>query len=95
MKMKVLALALAAVMLLFATGCSAQAEAVTDLAKIDNTAWLYNADDDVYYQIGISYCEEERWGRPFSFLWNDGDDPTRSFLPLPDNHIIYITPCQR
>ena len=57
MKMKVLALALAAVMLLTATGCSAQAEAVTDLAKIDNTAWLYNADDDVYYQIGISYCE--------------------------------------
>ncbi|MBQ6514260.1 MAG: tannase [Clostridia bacterium] len=55
--MKVLALALAAVMLLTATGCSAQAEAVTDLAKIDNTAWLYNADDDVYYQIGISYCE--------------------------------------
>ena len=57
MKMKVLTLALAAVMLLTATGCSAQAEAVTDLAKIDNTAWLYNADDDVYYQIGISYCE--------------------------------------
>ena len=57
MKIKVLALALTAVMLLTATGCSVQAEAVTDLAKIDNTAWLYNADDDVYYQIGISYCE--------------------------------------
>lgn len=30
---------------------------VTDLSKIDNTKWQYNADDHVYYQIGISYCE--------------------------------------
>ena len=30
---------------------------VTDLAKIDPSAWMYQADDDVYYQIGISYCE--------------------------------------
>lgn len=29
----------------------------TNLAKIDNTSWQYNAEDDVYYQIGISYCE--------------------------------------
>ena len=29
----------------------------TSLPKIDNTKWSYNADDDVYYQIGISYCE--------------------------------------
>ena len=28
----------------------------TDLSKIDNSAWQYNSDDDVYYQIGISYC---------------------------------------
>ncbi len=33
-------------------GCSA-ADAP---APIDNRAWLYNAEDDVYYQIGISYC---------------------------------------
>ena len=32
-------------------------EAQTNLAKIDNTSWQYNAVDDVYYQIGISYCE--------------------------------------
>lgn len=31
--------------------------AVTNLPKIDDTKWLYNAEDDVYYQIGISYCE--------------------------------------
>ena len=30
---------------------------VTDLSQIDNTKWQYNADDNVYYQIGISYCE--------------------------------------
>ena len=35
-----------------------QSEAVTNLAKIDNKAWQYNSDDDVYYQIGISYCEK-------------------------------------
>lgn len=34
----------------------ASGSAVTDLAKIDNSAWQYNSDDDVYYQIGISYC---------------------------------------
>ena len=29
----------------------------TGLSKIDNSKWSYNSDDDVYYQIGISYCE--------------------------------------
>ncbi len=29
----------------------------TSLAKIDNTKWQYNEEDDVYYQIGISYCQ--------------------------------------
>lgn len=29
----------------------------TGLAKIDNSKWLYNEDDDVYYQTGIVYCE--------------------------------------
>lgn len=32
-------------------------ETVMDqLAKIDNTKWLYNADDNAYWQIGIRYC---------------------------------------
>ena len=34
-----------------------ETEAMTNLPKVDQTAWQYNADDDVYYQIGISYCE--------------------------------------
>ena len=35
---------------------SDQKEVETTLAKVDNTLWQYNSDDDVYYQIGISYC---------------------------------------
>ncbi len=31
--------------------------ATTNLSKIDDAKWSYNSDDDVYYQIGISYCE--------------------------------------
>lgn len=32
-------------------------EAVTNLDQIDNSKWLYNEEDNVYYQIGIQYCE--------------------------------------
>ena len=31
--------------------------AYTNLPKIDNSKWSYNKGDDVYYQLGISYCE--------------------------------------
>ena len=31
-------------------------DVITGLAKIDSGAWQYNADDDVYYQIGIYEC---------------------------------------
>lgn len=34
-----------------------EAAAVTNLEKIDMSKWQYNADDDVYYQTGIAYCE--------------------------------------
>ena len=33
-------------------------KAMSELAKIDNTKWQYNADDDVYWQIGIQYCSK-------------------------------------
>lgn len=36
---------------------SATTEAVTDLSQIDMSKWQYNADSNVYYQTGISYCE--------------------------------------
>lgn len=29
----------------------------SSLAKIETTKWNYNAEDDVYWQVGISYCE--------------------------------------
>ena len=32
--------------------------AVTNLPLVDMTKWQYNADDDVYWQIGIAYCEK-------------------------------------
>ena len=32
-------------------------DVVSNLSKIDMSKWEYNADDNVYYQIGISYCE--------------------------------------
>ena len=31
--------------------------AVTSLPQIDSTEWQYNSDDKVYWQTGISYCE--------------------------------------
>lgn len=31
--------------------------AVTSLPQIDSAKWKYNSDDDVYWQTGISYCE--------------------------------------
>jgi hypothetical protein len=30
---------------------------VTTLAKIDSSKWNYNEEDGVYWQVGISYCE--------------------------------------
>lgn len=30
---------------------------VTNLSQIDASKWQYNADDHVYYQLGIQYCE--------------------------------------
>lgn len=27
-------------------------------SEIDNTKWSYNAEDDVYWQVGISYCSD-------------------------------------
>ena len=33
------------------------ADISTTLSKIDNAVWNYNSDDDVYYQVGIAYCE--------------------------------------
>ena len=32
-------------------------EVSTALSQIDMSKWQYNSDDDVYYQIGITYCE--------------------------------------
>ncbi len=38
------------------TSKSDSSDVSSELAKIDNAAWNYNADDDVYWQVGIQYC---------------------------------------
>lgn len=38
------------------TGCG-QPEVKTNLPKPDMTRWQYDADNEVYYQLGIVYCE--------------------------------------
>lgn len=35
-----------------------KANTVTALPKIDNAKWNYNKEDDVYWQVQISYCEK-------------------------------------
>ena len=61
---KILGVATASLLML--TGCSAstgtQAKQAqnqgeqSELSQIDNSKWNYNAEDDVYWQVGISYC---------------------------------------
>ena len=36
---------------------SSQEIVSTSLAQIDNTKWQYDEADNVYWQVGISYCE--------------------------------------
>lgn len=36
---------------------TAESVATTNLAALNSAAWQYNAEDDVYYQLGIPYCE--------------------------------------
>lgn len=33
-------------------------EIMTNFDKIDNAKWQYNEEDNVYWQVGISYCEK-------------------------------------
>lgn len=39
------------------TDTDTSTQVITNLQTIDNSKWMYNSDDDVYYQVGISYCE--------------------------------------
>ncbi len=38
-------------------GTKEQAQPVTNLSKPDITRWQYDAEEDIYYQLGIGYCE--------------------------------------
>ena len=51
------AIALTVTFGLAATSANAEdSSAEISLSTIDNAKWQYNAEDDVYYQIGIQYC---------------------------------------
>ena len=52
---KMLALILAATMV-FGTFSAASADEETALPKIDITKWQYEASDDAYWQVGLSYA---------------------------------------
>lgn len=39
------------------TESETETDVSSGLSKLDAKAWSYNADDDVYYQLGVSYCE--------------------------------------
>ena len=66
---KRICLALTAVIMLSACGTGTTSEQTsqeisssqeivsTSLAQIDNTKWQYDEADNVYWQVGISYCE--------------------------------------
>ena len=68
-KRKLIALIMVSILMLSLSACNNQntniteqqssehTGVVTNLPKIDQTTWLYNEEDDVYYQTGISYCE--------------------------------------
>lgn len=45
---------------LILSGCSAMGtkDTQTDKLNIDNSKWNYNSEDDVYWQVGISYCNK-------------------------------------
>ena len=54
---KLITFCAAALLLVTAAVCGAQNAPVTNLPKVDMNKWQYNADDNVYYQLGIGYCE--------------------------------------
>lgn len=53
---RILAIILTAVLALPLAACSGGDGDKSGLTAIDNSKWLYNSDDKVYYQTGITYC---------------------------------------
>ena len=56
MTMKELLALILAAMMVFGTFSAASADEETALPKIDMTKWQYEASDDVYWQVGLSYA---------------------------------------
>ena len=70
MNIKITAIIAVFIMLILSAGCAQQTTesseettaaataVVTKLAKPDMTRWQYNAENEMYYQLGVSYCEK-------------------------------------
>ena len=57
MNKKLISILVTALLFLITAVCCAQDGPLTNLPKIDMSAWQYNTEDNVYYQLGIEYCE--------------------------------------
>lgn len=65
MKRVIATVLIALTVMLITVGCGSSTaepetkpQPVTDLPKPDTAKWQYNGEFDIYYQIGISYCEK-------------------------------------
>ena len=61
MKLRIQVICLLIICAVLLSGCNADkgnpaAQTEGKLSKIDMTKWQYNAEDDVYWQVGIIYC---------------------------------------
>ena len=73
---KILSMILTAMLAFGAVPFAAAAEE-TSLPKIDMTKWQYEASDDVYWQVGLSYAAtpaEEMTSREFPYSDQGLDD---------------------
>lgn len=61
MKLRIQVICLLMICAVLLSGCNADkgnpdAQTEAELSKVDMTKWQYNAEDDVYWQVGIIYC---------------------------------------
>ncbi len=86
------------------------ADTAISLEKIDMTKWQYNADDDVYYQTGISYCAspaDEAYETlalencssveevDFETVWGEGHTQAERSGSSGENFIEWVNECMK
>ena len=53
---KIMSLILSLALLVCGVSALAEGQNETALSKIDMTQWQYNAENDVYWQVGLAYA---------------------------------------